>query len=359
MHKTQKNKNNKLSMFNKFNKFNKLKVTVFSLVALLTLTGCSSTSNISNKEKESNTTSEVTENTQTNENNQLDQNNQNNGNTENVGINGNELISKDNIPDFDGVNYDVVVNNNKTYFTDDEMTTKEYLKFSELDSLGRCGPAITCVSKKTVANEERGSIGMIKPTGWHTVRYDNLVEGKYLYNRSHISMFKLNGNVTNDKRNLITGTRFFNADEDQGMLHYEMIALNYVKNTNNHLMYRCTPVFKDDDLVASGILMEAKSVEDNGKSLEYCVYVYNEQPGIEINHKDGTSRAKDGSEQTQQTKKSNYTETKYIINTNSKKIHKESCSLVAKMSASNKKETTESIDDLKNEGYTECGWCFK
>lgn len=354
MYKKQKNKSNKL------NKFNKLKITVFSLVALLTFTGCRGTSNINDKEKSSNTTNEVTENTQTNETNQTDQSN---GNTE---ISGNELISKDNIPDFDGVNYDVVVNNNKTYFTDDEMTTKEYLKFSELDSLGRCGTAITCVSKKTVANEERGSIGMIKPTGWHTVRYDNLVEGKYLYNRSHISMFKLNGNVTNDKRNLITGTRFFNADEDQGMLHYEMIALNYVKNTNNHLMYRCTPVFKNDDLVASGILMEAKSVEDNGKSLEYCVYVYNEQPGIEINHKDGTSRAKDGSEQTQQTKKSNYTnstnvtnETKYILNTNSKKIHKENCSLVTKMSASNKKETTESIDTLKDEGYTECGWCFK
>ena len=170
MHKAQKNKNYKL---------NKLKVTVFSLVALLTITGCGSTSNIRDKEKESNTISEVTENTQTNENN---------GNTENTEISGNELISKDNIPDFDGVNYDVVVNNNKTYFTGDEMTTKEYLKFSELDSLGRCGPAITCVSKKTVANEERGSIGMIKPTGWHTVRYDNLVEGKYLYNRSHISM---------------------------------------------------------------------------------------------------------------------------------------------------------------------------
>ena len=338
MHKSQKNKNYKL---------NKLKVTAFSLVALLTITGCGSTSNIRDKEKESNTISEVTENTQTNENN---------GNTENTEISGNELISKDNIPDFDGVNYDVVVNNNKTYFTGDEMTTKEYLKFSELDSLGRCGPAITCVSKKTVANEERGSIGMIKPTGWHTVRYDNLVEGKYLYNRSHISMFKLNGNITNDKRNLITGTRFFNADENQGMLHYEMIALNYVKNTNNHLIYRCTPVFKDDDLVASGILMEAKSVEDNGKSLEYCVYVYNEQPGIEINHKDG-------SEQTQQTKKSNYTNstnvTKYILNTNSKKIHKENCSLIAKMSVSNKKETTESIDTLKDEGYTECGWCFK
>lgn len=345
MHKAQKNKNYKL---------NKLKVTVFSLVALLTITGCGSTSNIRDKEKESNTISEITENTQTNENN---------GNNENTEISGNELISKDNIPDFDGVNYDVVVNNNKTYFTGDEMTTKEYLKFSELDSLGRCGPAITCVSKKTVANEERGSIGMIKPTGWHTVRYDNLVEGKYLYNRSHISMFKLNGNITNDKRNLITGTRFFNADENQGMLHYEMIALNYVKNTNNHLIYRCTPVFKDDDLVASGILMEAKSVEDNGKSLEYCVYVYNEQPGIEINHKDGTSRAKDGSEQTQQTEKSNYTNstnvTKYILNTNSKKIHKENCSLIAKMSVSNKKETTESIDTLKDEGYTECGWCFK
>ena len=342
----------------------KLNILFLALITVLSLTGCSVPTDNSNKSAKTNETVE--------------------NNTESTENNGN--ISKDNIPSFDGVNYDVIINNNKTYFTDDEMTTSEYIKFSDLDSLNRCSSNIACVSNKTVANEERGSIGMYKPSGWHTIRYDDVIKDKYLYNRSHIIMFKLYGNETNNEKNLITGTRYFNANEDHGMLHYEMLALNYVKNSGNHLMYRCTPIYEGDNLVASGILMEAKSVEDNGAGLEYCVFVYNEQPGITIDHSDGgshkqtqeeldklkendnssiavsgTNYPENGVSNSEGTENSNARNTQnnvtYILNTSSKKIHLPSCSVLSKTNEKNKENTSKSKEELESEGYSACKVC--
>lgn len=203
-------------------------------------------------------------------------------------------VSKHEIPAFDGVNYDIIINNNKTYFTSEELNSPvDLFELSDFDELGRCWPAIAIASYDTIAKTERGSIGMIKPSGWHTVRYDDLIEGKYLYNRSHLLMFAaLDGDSngrTNTENNLITGTRFFNADTDHGMLHYETLLLNYLQSDKNNVLYRVTPIFEGENLVAKGVLMEAKSIEDNGEDLEFCVFIYNEQPKITIDHATGDS----------------------------------------------------------------------
>ncbi len=187
------------------------------------------------------------------------------------------------IPEYSDKAY-VVVNNNEPYFDDDELTTKEFEKYSNLDSLGRCGVAYANVSKKTMPTEKREGIGMIKPSGWHTVKYD-IVDGKYLYNRCHLIGYQLTGENAN-KKNLITCTRYMNT---VGMLEFENQVAEYVKKTGNHVMYRVTPKYHGDDLVASGVLMEALSVEDNGKGIKFNVYVYNVQDGIGINYKDGSS----------------------------------------------------------------------
>lgn len=190
------------------------------------------------------------------------------------------------IPEYNGNAY-VVVNNNEPYFDDDEITTNEFEKYSNLDSLGRCGVAYANVSIKTMPTAKREGIGMIKPSGWHTVKYDN-VDGKYLYNRCHLIGYQLTGENANEK-NLITCTRYMNT---VGMLEFENKVAEYVKETKNHVMYRVTPKYKGDNLLASGVLMEALSVEDNGKGIKFNVYVYNVQEGISINYKDGSSYLK-------------------------------------------------------------------
>ena len=181
----------------------------------------------------------------------------------------------------------VTVNNNKPDFSSSELSKakKSYKKFSDLDSLGRCGTAIASVGQDLLPTEDRGSIGMVKPTGWHTVRYDDLISDKYLYNRCHLIAFCLSGENANTK-NLITGTRYMNVE---GMLPFEEEILNYVKSTGNHVLYRVTPAFKGDNLVASGVYMTAESVEDNGKGLSFNVYCPNIQPGIEIDYATGDS----------------------------------------------------------------------
>lgn len=188
------------------------------------------------------------------------------------------------IPDYSGKSY-VVLNNNKPNFSDDDMTTKSFEKYSDLDFLGRCGVAYANVSTETMPTEERGRIGMIKPSGWHTVKY-NIVNGKYLYNRCHLIGYQLTGENANEK-NLITCTRYMNTE---GMLDFENKVANYVKETANHVLYRVRPVFEGDNLLASGAQMEAYSVEDNGKGISFNVYVYNVQDGISIDYKTGDSK---------------------------------------------------------------------
>lgn len=200
-------------------------------------------------------------------------------------ISNNNITSYDlkDIPEYSGNAY-VVVNNNEPYFDDDEITTTEFEKYSELDSLGRCGVAYANVSIKTMPTTKREGIGMIKPSGWHTVKYD-IVDGKYLYNRCHLIGYQLTGENANEK-NLITCTRYMNT---VGMLEFENQVAEYVKKTNNHVMYRVTPKYEGDNLLASGVLMEAISVEDEGKGIKFNVYVYNVQEGINIDYKDGSS----------------------------------------------------------------------
>lgn len=187
------------------------------------------------------------------------------------------------IPSYDNEPYKEV-NNNKPTFTDSEKELTEKEEYSDLDSLGRVGVAFALVSKSTMPTTKRGSIGMIKPAGWHTVKYD-FVDGKYLYNRCHLIAHQLTGQNANPK-NLMTCTRSMNVD---GMLPFENKVANYIKETNNHVLYRVTPVFEGDNLVANGAYMEAYSIEDKGK-LSFNVYVYNVQKGVTIDYKTGESK---------------------------------------------------------------------
>ena len=187
------------------------------------------------------------------------------------------------IPSYDNEPYKEV-NNNKPTFTDSEKELTEKEEYSDLDSLGRVGVAFALVSKSTMPTTKRGSIGMIKPAGWHTVKYD-FVDGKYLYNRCHLIAHQLTGQNANPK-NLMTCTRSMNVD---GMLPFENKVANYIKETNNHVLYRVTPIYEDENLLASGVEMEAWSVEDNGKGVCFNVYCYNVQPGIAIDYATGES----------------------------------------------------------------------
>ena len=187
------------------------------------------------------------------------------------------------IPPYSGEAY-VAVNGNVPFFVEEEYTTESYEFYSELDELGRCGMTMACIGIDIMPTEDRGSIGSVKPSGWQSVKYD-CVDGKYLYNRCHLIGFQLAGENAN-KKNLITGTRYLNIE---GMLPFEDMVADYVKETENHVLYRVTPLFNGDDLVAEGVLMEGWSVEDGGESICFCVYAYNVQPGIVIDYATGDS----------------------------------------------------------------------
>lgn len=190
----------------------------------------------------------------------------------------------DDIPEYT-LNPYVIINNNEPSFSDSDYESEEFEKYSDLDILGRCGVAMANIGINLMPTEERGSIGMIKPTGWHTVKYD-IVDGKYLYNRCHLIGYQLTGENANEK-NLITCTRYMNT---VGMLDFENKVAKYIRETGNHVLYRVTPIFENNNLIASGVQMEAASVEDKGKSLKFNVYVYNVQNGITIDYKTGESR---------------------------------------------------------------------
>ena len=192
--------------------------------------------------------------------------------------------SMDNIPEYAGKNY-VIIDDNEPKFDDDDKKTESFENYSELDVLERCGVAYANISREIMPTEERGSIGNVKPSGWQTIKYDN-IDGKYLYNRCHLIGYQLAGENANPK-NLITCTRQMNTI---GMLDFENQVSNYVKKTNNHVLYRVTPIFKDNELVARGVQIEALSVEDNGKGIKFNVFVYNVQNGIEIDYNTGNSK---------------------------------------------------------------------
>ena len=197
-------------------------------------------------------------------------------------------ISLSDIPAYAGRPYAVLMDNRPDFSVED-LTTEEFELYSELDLLGRCGVAYANISPYTMPTEERGEIGMIKPSGWQTVRYD-FIDGQYLYNRCHLIGFQLAGENANEK-NLITGTRYFNVE---GMLPFENMVAEYVEDTGNHVLYRVTPIYDGFNLVANGVQMEAMSVEDEGEGLCFRIFVYNVQPGVEIDYATGANRPAEG-----------------------------------------------------------------
>ena len=251
------------------------------------------------------------------------------------------------VPAYSGEPY-VVVNNNNPFFKDSDLTTEAFEKYSDLDSLGRCGAAYANVCQEIMPTEKRGAIGMVKPTGWQTVKYD-WVDGKYLYNRCHLIGYQLSGENANEK-NLITGTRYLNVD---GMLPFENLVADYVHETDHHVLYRVTPVFENSNLVASGVLMEAQSVEDD--DVLFCVYCYNVQPKVTIDYATGESHASEDTN-IQETSQSTGEQT-YIVNENTKKFHLPSCSSVKDMNSGNKREFTGDRQELLDEGYSACKTC--
>ena len=279
-------------------------------------------------------------------------------------------FSLSDVPAYSGKAY-TSVNGNVPYFTAAELTTQSFELYSDLDSLGRCGVTYACIGQDLMPTEERGSIGMVKPTGWHTVRYDDLVDGKYLYNRCHLIGYQLTGENANTK-NLITGTRYLNIE---GMLPFENMVADYIQETNNHVLYRVTPIFEGDNLVADGVLMEGYSVEDKGSGISYCVFAYNVQPGIEIDYATGESKLADGVKQEEQKPAtvspapspepekqepatgSEASQADYILNTNTKKFHYPTCSSVNDMKEKNKQEFFGTRDEAISNGYSPCGRC--
>ena len=268
------------------------------------------------------------------------------------------------VPEYSGDPY-VEINDNQPEFEDYELTTEAFEEYSELDGLGRCGTAEACVGEETMPTEERGNISSVKPTGWKNKDYDN-VDGGRLYNRCHLIGFQLTGENANEK-NLITGTRYMNTEE---MLPFENMVADYVHETDNHVLYRVTPIFDGDDLVASGVQMEAESVEDDGAGVCFNVYVYNVQPQITINYATGDNWESDTVESDKDL--SEYDETDrledpegswaeeeqtYILNVNAHKFHLPECSGAKDMKEQNKREFTGTRSELIEEGYEPCGSC--
>lgn len=192
-----------------------------------------------------------------------------------------EYAELENIPEFKEKPF-VYLNNNEPYFSSDDYTDEPFEEYGALDSLGRCTVAFACLGTETMPTEERGNIGSVKPAGWQISKYD-FVDGKYLYNRCHLIGFQLSGENAN-KKNLITGTRYMNTE---GMLPFENRVAKYIDLTGNHVLYRVTPVFEGDNLIADGVIMEALSVEDGGEGVCFNVYCYNVQPGVIIDYATG------------------------------------------------------------------------
>ena len=253
------------------------------------------------------------------------------------------------IPAYSGEPY-VVLGDNVPDFSEAELTTTAYESYSPLDELGRCGVADANLCQALMPTEKRGDIGMIKPTGWHTVKYD-WVDGKYLYNRCHLIGFQLAGENANE-RNLITGTRYLNVE---GMLPFENMVADYIKETDHHVRYRVTPIYDGDNLVADGVRMEAQSVEDD--EICYDVYVYNCQPRVTIDYATGESWASTETPAAGTADELAGQRVDYVLNINTKKFHRPDCASVQKMQQSNREDYTGSRAALIEQGYTPCGSC--
>ena len=316
------------------------------LIISLALAGCSC-SNDTNKNNATLNTSEY-----------ATQGHENSVNKQEAVSSKNSIIDLSSIPPYSGIPY-VEINGNEPMFTEeDKINTGAFEIYSNLDNLGRCGVAYANICKELMPTEKRGEIGQIRPSGWHTANYHDLIDGNYLYNRCHLIGYQLAGENANEK-SLITGTRYLNVE---GMLPFENKVDDYVERTNNHVLYRVTPIFDGNNLVASGVLMEAYSVEDSGRGMKFCVYCYNVQPGIDINYANGDSQvsASGNAANNEVANTSANTEnvsSDYILNTNTKKFHRPDCSSVSKMKEKNKQAYSGSRQDLINQGYEPCQVC--
>lgn len=358
-----------------WNKIKKCKCFIIAIViaSLMAVTGCaddSQNSNVSNEIATTEQKSNIVDNEKTATSNYENADSKTKKGS-NLSYDIKEFIEKN---QYDKDAY-IVIEDNTPFFTDEEITNKSYELYSDLDYLGRCGVAMACVGTDIMPTEERGAIGQVKPTGWHTVKYD-CVDGKYLYNRCHLIGYQLTGENANEK-NLITGTRYLNVD---GMLPFENMVADYVKETKNHVMYRVTPLYYGNNLLASGVEMEAYSVEDDGDGICFHVYCYNVQPGVEIDYTNGESNLADSvnksntaiNNKEETTKKSNSTKknntsiadnerqntsTEYILNMNTHKFHYSTCYSVKNISNSNKGTYKGDRQDLINQGYEPCKNC--
>lgn len=246
------------------------------------------------------------------------------------------------IPEYSGTPY-IELNGNEPLFTESDMTVRAFEEYSDLDFLGRCGVCFANVCQELMPTAERESISSVKPTGWQSVMYD-FVDCRSLYNRCHLIGYQLSGENANEK-NLITGTRYLNT---MGMLPFENMVADYVKETENHVLYRVTPVFVDDELVARGVLMEGYSVEDGGEGISYFVFCYNVQPGVIIDYKTGDSR---------EDPKPNDVVKNYVLNTNSHKFHRSDCTGISDMKESARQNYKGTRENLIAQGYAPCGKC--
>lgn len=256
----------------------------------------------------------------------------------------------DSIPPYVDSPY-VQIHNNQPEFDSRDMNKKSFESYSNLDAYNRPQVAYANISKDLMPTKKRGSIGMVKPVGWHTVRYDG-IDGKYLYNRCHLIGYQLTGENAN-RKNLITGTRYLNVE---GMLPFENQVADYIKNTNHHVLYRVTPIYDGDDLVAKGVQIEAYSVEDRGQGICFNVFCYNVQPGIKINYKNGDSSVSSSSKIIKEYTV-NQDGTTYVLNTNTHKFHRPTCSSIRLMKDSNKILSTDSRETIIAQGYSPCKNC--
>ncbi|MGN0299617.1 MAG: DNA/RNA non-specific endonuclease [Lachnospiraceae bacterium] len=325
------------------------------LTSLLCLTGCSITITIDGPDStdltiltsDSVNSSEHTSKNDTNEEiNQTNDTTSLNSNAEsnpNVNSGDSSCITLADIPAYSGEAY-IAINNNNPFFTQDEITTQSYEFYSDLDSLGRCGVTMACIGQDLMPTQARGSISSVKPTGWINHKYDS-VDGGYLYNRCHLIGYQLTAENAN-KQNLITGTRYLNVE---GMLPFENMTADYIKETNNHVMYRVTPIFDGDNLLADGVLMEGWSVEDEGDGICFNVFCYNVQPGIEIDYATGENwLAEENDVAIIGT---------YVLNTNTKKIHLPNCSSISDIRDEYREEYTGDAQNLLSQGYEACKRC--
>lgn len=340
------------------------------LLATLMLTGCASETSTKSEPKTNEVAKEKkTENKNKEENKKTQTAQQKTPNKETpapVTTTPTTSFSLASIPAYSGKPY-VAVNDNKPFFPNN-LSNKPFESYSNLDQLGRCGVATACITKALMPTTKRGSIASVKPSGWQTVRYEVVGKGSsgYLYNRCHLIGYQLTGENANVK-NLITGTRYLNIE---GMLPFENMVTDYIKETNQPVYYRVTPIFDGNNLVASGVLMEAKSLADNGASILFNVFCYNVQPGVNINYANGTSSVANTSnssskQQAQTTKQAKSTPqpkqntpvtASYIGNKNTRKFHRGDCRMVARMSQSNK-VTFNNRDSAVSQGYNPCKIC--